>query len=503
MTGRSIGPRFDAGPAHVADLRFGAGAAPGTPDAPGTGSAIGRTASPWTSSTAASTDTHRARALLRDAGREFADDAPVAARIAELERRLDEPLRVALAGTLKSGKSTLLNALVGEEIAPTDATECTRVVTWFGRSDHPRVDLVHGGGRRRGLPVYRDGGRLRLDLDGVPADEVEQLTVGWPSSLLGRYTLVDTPGTSSNSADVSARTLEFLFPADGDRAADAVVYLMRSARDSDAGLLRRLQDRHGCEPLGVIGVLSRADETGDGSGDGMHAARLAAAELRDDPTLHGVSRDFAAVSGLLAVRGQTLRQAEFAALSSLAGLPEAELAAALRSPGRFVAAACPTPLAAQEALLESFGLVGVRTAVRLVREGAHDAPALVAHSGLDELRRTLEQRFGGRHAALQTHSALRGLRAVLLGVAALPSSGGASSGGVSSGGAGARRVARLLRVTDAALADSHPLTELRVLASLGSAGSGGTATGARGRRLRSPIMVPPLPERSGPRRPGS
>ena len=33
-------------------------------------------------------------------------------------RRLDEPLRVAIAGKVKAGKSTLLNALVGEQIAP-------------------------------------------------------------------------------------------------------------------------------------------------------------------------------------------------------------------------------------------------------------------------------------------------------------------------------------------------------------------------------------------------
>jgi len=46
-------------------------------------------------------------------------------------RRLDEPLRVAIAGKVKAGKSTLLNALVGEELAPTDAGECTRIVTWY------------------------------------------------------------------------------------------------------------------------------------------------------------------------------------------------------------------------------------------------------------------------------------------------------------------------------------------------------------------------------------
>ena len=55
--------------------------------------------------------------------------------------RFDEPLRVAIAGKVKAGKSTLLNALVGEEIAPTDAGECTRVVTWYLDAPAPKVTL--------------------------------------------------------------------------------------------------------------------------------------------------------------------------------------------------------------------------------------------------------------------------------------------------------------------------------------------------------------------------
>ena len=44
---------------------------------------------------------------------------------------LDEPLRVAVAGRVNAGKSTLVNALLRQRVAPTDVSECTRYVTWY------------------------------------------------------------------------------------------------------------------------------------------------------------------------------------------------------------------------------------------------------------------------------------------------------------------------------------------------------------------------------------
>ena len=75
-----------------------------------------------------------------------------------IARRLNQPIRIALAGTLKAGKSTLVNALVGENIAPTDATEATRIVTWFRHGPTPKVTANHRGGRRSNVPIGRDGG---------------------------------------------------------------------------------------------------------------------------------------------------------------------------------------------------------------------------------------------------------------------------------------------------------------------------------------------------------
>ena len=75
-----------------------------------------------------------------------------------IARRLNQPIRIALAGTLKAGKSTLVNALVGENIAPTDATEATRIVTWFRHGPTPKVTANHYGGARTNVPITRDAG---------------------------------------------------------------------------------------------------------------------------------------------------------------------------------------------------------------------------------------------------------------------------------------------------------------------------------------------------------
>src|SRR6187200_556933 len=109
----------------------------------------------------------------------------------ELERigyRLNQPIRIALAGTLKAGKSTLVNALVGEDIAPTDATEATRIVTWFRHGPTPKVTANHRGGRRSNVPIARgvsDQSNYRgltFSFTGLNPEDVVDLDVEWPAA---------------------------------------------------------------------------------------------------------------------------------------------------------------------------------------------------------------------------------------------------------------------------------------------------------------------------------
>src|SRR3954463_8710066 len=106
-------------------------------------------------------------------------DAAAGAHAAEQgrrrRRRLDQPLRVAFAGRLKAGKSTLVNAVVGRRIAPTEAGECTRVGTGFRYGTAARGDVGRRGGPRTSLPLDADGMVPRRL--GVPPGQVAYVDV--------------------------------------------------------------------------------------------------------------------------------------------------------------------------------------------------------------------------------------------------------------------------------------------------------------------------------------
>lgn len=136
--------------------------------------------------------------------------------------RIDAPLRVAIAGKVKAGKSTLLNAMVGEMVAATDAAECTKLVTWYQYANAPRLTLYPKLGAPRQLPASRRDGRLIIELGATPAAEVDRLVVDWPSRQLKATTLIDTPGIGSLTTENSERSAAFLLPEDEPAAADAV-----------------------------------------------------------------------------------------------------------------------------------------------------------------------------------------------------------------------------------------------------------------------------------------
>jgi hypothetical protein len=411
----------------------------------------------------------RVRAILGGTVRAYQDDPGFRRRpeiFTELDRirwQLDQPIRIALAGSLKAGKSTLVNALVGENIAPTDATEATRIVTWFRHGPTPRVTANFHGGRRSDVPIIRDGGYggLTFDFDALGVDvdttSIADLEVQWPAAELINATIIDTPGTSSLSRAVSERTLRLLVPDDGIPRVDAVVFLLRTLNAADIGLLKQIGELVGGSTgaLGVIGVASRADEIGAGRLDAMLSAREVAARFTAEMNNTGICQAVVPVAGLLALTARTLRHSEFTALQKLAGVEPAELSKAMLSVDRFVRedTALPVDTVTRTALLERFGMFGIRISIAVLRSGVSTsdslADELLERSGLVGLRDVIDQQFAQRSELLKAHTALLSLRRFVE-MNPIPATG------------------RIIADIDPLLADTHAFEELRLLSQLSS-----------------------------------
>jgi hypothetical protein len=346
----------------------------------------------------------------------------VRARLTEARRRLAGPLRLAIAGKVKAGKSTLLNALVGEELAPTDAGECTKIVTWYAEGDAREVVVHPVSGSPEVRPWSRDDGAIDVDLGGLDAADVDHIEVSWPTRRLHELTLLDTPGIASISTEISERTHRVL-SAEDDRApvADAVLYLMRHTHASDVRFLEAFHDdelAHGT-PVNSVGVLSRADEIGSCRLDALEVAARVARRYEADPRLRRLCPLILPVDGLLAFAAVSLREAEFAMVAALARASEQETAELLLTVDRFVDRPTDRLTSIERAhLLDRLGLFGVRLSVALVREGtcttsSELAAVLARRSGLDRLRTVVLQQFLQRSRVLRARSALSILRDVL------------------------------------------------------------------------------------------
>jgi hypothetical protein len=382
-----------------------------------------------------------AAGLLAAASEVYRDSPRATGYLRQCAERLGEPIRIAVAGAAGVGKSTVVNALAGERIAPIEAGPGDGVFAWYRNGPAPSAILFPPAGPGREIAVNRADRELRIDLAPWHAGQIERVVVDWPSRGLRDMTLIDTP---------LAAEPEWLATQP-----DAVLYLAREAHEDHVRALHALHDSAGtlASPVTTILLLCRADEIGGGRIDALTSAKQIARRKRADASVRGLCQNVIAVAGLLGHAGKTIREDEFAALRALSEVPRAGLDPFLLSTDRFVSAELPVRVepAMRVALLDRFGLFGVRLAATLIRRGADTlatlSAQLVQRSGLSDLRDSMGRYFLDRAEVLRVRSALVGLAMVLRAQPRPP---------------GRKLAADAERV----IAGLHDLRELRLLASM-------------------------------------
>lgn len=312
---------------------------------------------------------------LTETGRALGGD--IAERVQAICRRADDAPTIAVAGKVSSGKSTLVNALVGRRVAPTDAGECTKVVSRFrfGRREQIVVHLRDGETRSA---RFDDAGCIPNRLD-LPIEQVDYLEVLLPERQLRSIELVDTPGVSATS-DASARTEEFMGFDEASRSevgrADAVVYLLtHTGRADEAADLAAFGFAAGGRSDAAIGVLAKADLVAKGD-------PAAAAKLATDLGKR-LSSSVALVLPVWTLVAETiacgrLREPDADAVAAVADLDQATRELLLAGADLFCEEPAPVPAEHRRRLEALLAHAGVRHAVRAAEGGARGAVPLAA-----------------------------------------------------------------------------------------------------------------------------
>lgn len=220
--------------------------------------------------------------LLRDSAEKLRAarlPAEVPNALEQLARQIEEPCVLAVVGRAKAGKSTFVNALLGDDLAKVGVTETTATINFFRygtpQDESKPIRCYWRGGR------YENVSRQFLDsLQGNTIDVLRRaagiayLEYWLPNPALRDITLVDTPGMDAAVDEHQNRTAEFLNLQRQLRErhnqeteywtnqADAIVYLIGQVpRATDQALLDEFAQVTGrrSRALNAIGVMAKID----------------------------------------------------------------------------------------------------------------------------------------------------------------------------------------------------------------------------------------------------
>jgi small GTP-binding protein len=156
-------------------------------------------------------------------------------RLPKLEQ---ERFSLVVLGEFNRGKSTLINALIGQRLLPAAATPTTAALAELRQGDAFSATAVFDDGARLMLDRGALDAYLTGRVDPPPVVRVDRIEITLPSAALANnLTIVDTPGVNDLSQQRADVTYGYL------PRADAIVFLLDGTQVLSASERRFLQER--------------------------------------------------------------------------------------------------------------------------------------------------------------------------------------------------------------------------------------------------------------------
>lgn len=169
----------------------------------------------------------------------------------------DQPLLVLVMGEFKTGKSTFINTLLGEDVLVSDVAPATAVVTLLKFGPRKKVVLHYNDGQVQNYPyeklseITAEGNDEKQEL----REKLSYVEVAYPNKLLEKINLVDTPGLNVHKEKHIQSTTDF------QQKADIVLWVFNAARNAsrtEMEEIRSLGER--LKPIAIVNRIDLIDE---------------------------------------------------------------------------------------------------------------------------------------------------------------------------------------------------------------------------------------------------
>ncbi|WP_297810565.1 dynamin family protein [uncultured Helicobacter sp.] len=160
-----------------------------------------------------------------------------------------EPMQIAIIGQFSSGKSTFLNALLGQDILPTGITPITSKVCKICYGEDYILEIL-----------YKDGRKVLQNVDFLHklsrenSQNIDYFCLYAPIILLKEINFLDTPGFNSQNSDDTRTTLKILENVDG------IIWLTlidNAGKNSEKALLKEFITHFAQKSLCVLNQKDR------------------------------------------------------------------------------------------------------------------------------------------------------------------------------------------------------------------------------------------------------
>ncbi len=177
--------------------------------------------------------------------------------VTQAVHRYSQPLCLTIVGEFSSGKSSLINALIGSPIVPVGVTPTTAVVHKLIFGNGPKGTIVKSSGDRIEIPWDN----LAVTLSNIVEDPnlwpvIQYVEIAYPDDTLRQVTVVDTPGLNSVVAKHEEVTQDFI------RSADAVLWVFSATQAAKVTEHSAIQQIHQLD-IPLFAVINKSDLLSD------------------------------------------------------------------------------------------------------------------------------------------------------------------------------------------------------------------------------------------------